>query len=375
MPFTQKPSTETHVLTCTFSCMEDIVSAMVLLTAASPVASSNMDSFRDLIALTADMEDHVRPYAETPFNAFFRMYTSDYEKGDTTARRDVLRLSSVADDNPFSRDTLIMNSRLESGTSTTTFNAAMREENSRKWHRLTSEMDEWIMDESTVTVNCGAYVAIVLGAAILLVSGGLALGFAVGDRIKGVDPFNMTTYAWVLAAFLILVCKSTKVDNWSWRDFLLGRVKCRSVSELQSVTGINDQVIMAKLLHDEKRAVLTTRGPFNSVFTRKSQDGSGFSIDCPITTRTMLLSGLTLLKVVTPQGHALVCLDARRGTNLQVVEHRGLVGKERLVCEDLHPRRQKGKTSQSSCRLSLEKKKMRWKQIQGVYKDLDAVFE
>lgn len=77
-----------------------------------------------------------------------------------------------------------------------------------------------------------------------------------------------------------------------------------------------------------------TRGPYNTVFQCKSDYGSGFSIDQSLTTRTMLLSGLTLLKVVTPLSHALVCLDGRRGTDLKVVEHSDMGGGNHLVCMD-----------------------------------------
>jgi hypothetical protein len=43
-----------------------------------------------------------------------------------------------------------------------------------------------------------------------------------------------------------------------------------------------------------------------------------------------------LLKVVAPRGHALVCLDSRRGTDLKVVAHQDNQAKEQLVCEDVN---------------------------------------
>jgi hypothetical protein len=93
----------------------------------------------------------------------------------------------------------------------------------------------------------------------------------------------------------------------------------------------------------------------------------------------MLLSGLTLLKVLTPQGHALVCLDARRGTDLKVVEHRGLDSKEHLICKNINrprsntPGRSLGGGGQP-LRLPLTKSPLKWKGVQGVYNVLDAVF-
>jgi hypothetical protein len=348
--------------------MEDIITVMVPLAATSPVIVANLNSFRILVTLTGDVDDDVRPYTESKFDAFFRMFTNEFDS--TSRRRDVLRLSQAVQSGLFSRSSLIS----QTGASSPNIE---KERVGNRLRQLTEEMDEWVYDESSVIVNCGLYVWSVIAAATTLVLGGLAIGFSVGDRLTGVDPFSITTYAWLLAAFVVLVCKSIQVENWSWRDFLLCRVKCRSVSELQSVTGINDQLIMAKLLHDERGTILNTRGPYNSVFQRKSEDGSGFSIDRPLNTRTLLLSGLTLMKVMTAQGHALVCLDARRGTDLAVVEHRGLDRKNHLVCENINrPRSHTSKQSRSlqSVRLPLAKSPLRWKKVQGVYNILDAVF-
>lgn len=347
--------------------MEDIVTVMVPLVATSPVIIANLNSFRIMVALTGDVDDDVRPYTESKFDAFFHMFTNEFDT--SSGRRDVLRLPEAVKSGLFSRSRIIA----QTGASSPNIGDELRENRLRQ---LTEEMDQWVYDENSVIVNCELYVWSVIAVATALVLGGLAIGFAVGDRLTGVDPFNITTYAWVLAAFVILISKSIQVENWPWRDFLLRRVKCRSVSELQSVTGINDQLIMAKLLHDERGTILNTRGPYNSVFERKSEDG--FPIDRPLTTRTLLLSGLTLMKVMTPQGHALVCLDARRGTDLAVVEHRGLDGKDHLVCENINrPRSHTSKQSGSlqSVKLPLTKSpQVRWKKVQGVYNILGAVF-
>ncbi|KAF5485649.1 hypothetical protein CGCF413_v013441 [Colletotrichum fructicola] len=82
----------------------------------------------------------------------------------------------------------------------------------------------------------------------ILVVGGITAGLIVGERIPGVDPFNIATFAWVLAAFIILIAKSLSVREWPWRDFLRGQVPCRSVSELHTVTGIDEQRILKYLL-------------------------------------------------------------------------------------------------------------------------------
>ncbi|KAI5836795.1 hypothetical protein DFP73DRAFT_589437 [Morchella snyderi] len=303
--------------------MEDIITVMVPLVATSPVVSANLNGFRTMVSLTGDVDDDVRPYTESKFDAFFRMYTSESDR-----RQDALQLSKAVQSGLFSRSSLISGTdvNLTLSNDQTSASSPDRENTvmESRLRQLIEDMDEWVYDESSVIVNCALYVWSVIAVATTLVLGGLAIGITVNERLKGVDPFSITTYAWILAAFIILISKSYQVESWPWRDFLLCQVKCRSVSELQTVTGIHDQLIMAKILHDERGTILNTRGPYNSVFQRRSEDGSGFSIDRPLTTRTLLLSGLTMLKVVTPQGHALVCLDARRGTDLRVVTHRGI---------------------------------------------------
>jgi len=241
-------------------------------------------------------------------------------------------------------------------------------------------MSTWVIDENSVTVQCGWYVWPIIVAAMILAGGGLAIGLSAGQRIKGVDPTNLATYTWALATFIILICKSVMVNNWTWSDFLHQRVRCLSVSELEAVTKINPQLLIAKLLHDEGGgSVLKIRGPFNSVFMNRSD--SGFSIDQPIEIGTLLLSGLTLLKVVTPRGHALVCLDSRRGTDLKVVEHQGNQAKEHLVCEDINRLQKRAKEGSVShghkhpVKLQLTRTSdLKWKRVRGVYNVMDTIF-
>lgn len=99
-------------------------------------------------------------------------------------------------------------------------------------------------------LQCRLYVSAVMALCCVLVTGGIGLGVTVGDRITGVNPFNITTYCWILAAFVALVAKSVRVRvrEWPWNDFLHGQVRCASVSELSSVTRIREQMIIAYLL-------------------------------------------------------------------------------------------------------------------------------
>ena len=177
--------------------------------------------------------------------------------------------------------------------------------------RLEQTVSTWVIEEKAVRVSCVRYVFWVMLACSILVVGGILTGALLGDRLTGVDPFDIATFAWVLAGFVILVCKSLLVAEWPWRDFLLGRVPCRSVSELHTVTGIDSQEILAYLLVQESSSILITKGPYNRPFTIRSEDG--FAIDIKAEMRTLISSGIIAIKVTTAEGPALVCLDLRPG--------------------------------------------------------------
>ncbi|KAK5658118.1 hypothetical protein OQA88_2674 [Cercophora sp. LCS_1] len=220
-----------------------------------------------------------------------------------------------------------------------------------------------------------------MAAAAVLVGGGLAIGLTLKGKLEAVDPFNITLYAWAVAAFLVLVMRSISVRDWAWADFLHGTARCRSVSELAALTGCHDQLVLAKLLHDEKDSILVTRGPYNSVFARRAEgDADGFSIDVPVRTRTMLLSGLTMVKAETPLGHGLVCLDARRGNGYSVVTHRGVGNKSdnELICQDIDRLGMSDRArNRGAPTVSLPmkwSKQMEWRRVEGVYAELDAAF-
>jgi hypothetical protein len=203
----------------------------------------------------------------------------------------------------------------------------------REMDRSNSEMENWVFEETAVLVSCRIYVWTTMAFATLLAICGVIVGFTVRGRVEAVDPFNITTYCWVLAAFGILVAKSVRVETWPWRDFLHGHVRCRSVTELHSVTHIPVKFILRKLLDAEGTSILDTKGPFNAAFSRRYD--TGFSIDRPLTMWTMLLSGLIMVKVDTDQGPALVCLDVNRGTKYVSVGHHDSMrskNKERAAC-------------------------------------------
>jgi len=58
-----------------------------------------------------------------------------------------------------------------------------------------AKMKEWVIDENSVTVVCKTYTRIMLLLAAFIVCGSLAVPFTVGDRIAGVDPFQLTSFS------------------------------------------------------------------------------------------------------------------------------------------------------------------------------------
>ncbi|ERS96231.1 uncharacterized protein SPSK_01423 [Sporothrix schenckii 1099-18] len=190
----------------------------------------------------------------------------------------------------------------------------------RRQERLAKESSEWVVEERTVRVRCTTYVYSVLAICAVLVVGGLMIGVFLGRAeensiaLQNVDPFGITTYMWVVAGFIMLIAKSIRVNEWPWRDFLLQRVTCHSLSELQAVTGIDAQALLVHLLTTESENVLVAAGPYNKVFARRGAAGEGFKVDIKPEIRTLLAAGLVFVKVSTHhEGTALVCLDLRSG--------------------------------------------------------------
>ncbi|RGP77373.1 hypothetical protein FLONG3_4512 [Fusarium longipes] len=175
--------------------------------------------------------------------------------------------------------------------------------------RVSASARNWAVEEHAISVSCLPYTITIMSGCAILVLGGLMAGLFVGSRIDGVDPFNLTMFAWIIAGFIILVSKSVRVAEWTWRDFLKGRVTCRTVRELATVTKLSEQDIILHLLSSEKEIPLVLRGPYNNVFSNKGAEG--FSVDVKPNVGTLFASGLIVLEVLLESGSALVCLDLR----------------------------------------------------------------
>lgn len=206
----------------------------------------------------------------------------------------------------------------------------------------TPEMSKWVISASSITVNCRKYATIVQVAVVILILGALSLPFTVRDRIPGVDPFQMTLFVWLLCGASLIIAKSRYVSSWPWHDFLRGWVVCRTISDLSDVSGVDPQVILLFLLHNEWSSFLVSDGPYNGMFVRKTAVRSvsetkneekrnetmthqqGFSIDVPVHLITMLTSGFVVLKARNSSGEHLICIDGRKGTwDAAMQERRG----------------------------------------------------
>ncbi|WQF78687.1 hypothetical protein CDEST_03701 [Colletotrichum destructivum] len=184
-----------------------------------------------------------------------------------------------------------------------------------KRERLKDLTGNWKIQESSIVIECPDFVVRVSLFSAALVIGGLACGFLVGERITGVDPFNLSMFSWIIAGFVILIAKSVRVSDWTWRDFLFRQVTCRTVREVADVvSGLDEQDILCFLLSSEIRSTLRTRGPFRGVFCNPPESG-GFSIDVKPNLQTLLAAGVIPIMVQTLEGPALRFLRLVPGHN------------------------------------------------------------
>jgi hypothetical protein len=196
------------------------------------------------------------------------------------------------------------------------------------------EMDSWVISEASIMLRCRFYVATVMSIALLIVCGGMIIPFVVGSKIRGVDPFQIASFSWIVGGFVVALAQSRYVSEWPWHYFIRGEVVCRSVKDIREASGIDSQMIIMNLLHEEQNNILITRGPYNGMFGRKTADpGSGFSIDVPVQLSTMLASGFIVLKVVNELGEHLICEDVRKGAKARSIS--GDEGEEYISYMDI----------------------------------------
>ncbi|KAK4508798.1 hypothetical protein PRZ48_002537 [Zasmidium cellare] len=183
----------------------------------------------------------------------------------------------------------------------------------------------WRFDEKAVIVPCRTYVRTCIALSIAIVCGGLAIPFTSRVRLRGVDPFNIASFCWIAVIFFLFLAQSRYVPQWAWHDFLHARVVCRNVTELADVSGLDPQIVLYKLLITEKSTNLHSRGPYNSMFSRVSDDG--FSINVPCTTSTLYASGFVLFLGVGKADRHVQVNDARPISEYFTASHRNLMKK------------------------------------------------
>jgi len=325
--------------------MGDLTSALVPLFCTQPMQLDNLAWAMEIVTRVSSVTQTLNYNAlrGRKFTVFASLRTDVYE-------RDVRPTLESSDARPLSRSLIVQN-RLHTydqreGRDTkvwdslpTTEKDNLISESEKKLRRLEDQFRQWTIEEKAIVVQKARYVIILMAVCSILVVGGIMVGVFLGTRLTGVDPFNITVFLWVLAGFLLLVAKSVLVSDWPWRDFLRLRVPCRSITELQGVTGADAQEILEYLLSMELYTILLTKGPYNKPFVRKSEDGGdGFSIDVKIQLRTLLASGVIMVKVAGRQGPGLICLDLRRGApGRDRVCHSDTIGEDEyaLGCFDL----------------------------------------
>ncbi|KAK3361018.1 hypothetical protein B0T24DRAFT_692654 [Lasiosphaeria ovina] len=353
------------------STMGDLISVMVPLLCTQPMQLLNLVWAMEIVTgVTSVM--HTIDYNTLPgprFTAFASLRTNVYENV-------VWPKLEGSDARPLSRS-LVAQNRLHTYdqreiTDTKVWDGLpiskrhdITGESERKLGELEEKFRRWTIEEKAIVVRKPRFVILLMLGCAVLVIGGIMVGVFLGQRLTGVDPFNITVYAWVLAGFTILVGKSLLVSEWPWREFLRARVPCRSITELQAVTGAEPQEVLEYLLSMEIYTILITKGPYNRPFARRSNDGSdGFSIDVKIELRTLLASGILVIKVAGRKGVGLVCMDLRRGTPGRAkISHSDEITEDEIVlgCFDLQ------EVFDEDQDIPLLRVQTSWRRIVGIY--------
>jgi hypothetical protein len=233
----------------------------------------------------------------------------------------------------------------------------------------TPEINSWVKSEDSVMVHCRTYSSVALAIALLIVFGSISIPFLIQERMKGVDPFQWVTFAWLFAGAFLVGAKSRFDENWPWHDFLKGQILCQGVKQLEKVSGVDSQTILLYFLKNESKYPFSFRGPYKSIFYNCSST-FGFNIDVRIKHSTMLAAGFMLLKV-TKEGK-----EDREYLLFEDIRDSSFKGEEeRLVCE-LPRKIHKTKTSwggyRSGGKLKFQKQKFSYKRALGQYaKEID----
>ncbi|PVH68760.1 hypothetical protein DL98DRAFT_662021 [Cadophora sp. DSE1049] len=327
---------------------DDMVSILPLLSLSNPYITRKMIDIITLITITSEEEDPILQFEQKHFQAKFVITTADYigrqqrvdERNGSFTDPEVVPVSGnilskrIRAGTKLGLDLPNDNPEVLKNTANTTRSIADLKA-TKQYQRDEKLMRDWIFTTSSVTVKCRGYVAAVLAVCSIILGGGIAIPYCVKERITGVDPFQLTTFAWLVVGVTLIIAKGRYVTEWPWHDFLHGRVVCKSISDLADVTGIDAQMILNKLLYNEIETFIVTKGPYNGMFLRRLEvpETEGFSIDVPTLLSTLLASGFIVLKVLSLHGEHLIVLDVRKGTGLDYAVHEGM--NTEYTCVDL----------------------------------------
>ncbi|KAH8900335.1 hypothetical protein GQ53DRAFT_862337 [Thozetella sp. PMI_491] len=325
--------------------MSDLITAFIPYLMVCGPFSNALDTLTQRVMSIADPGDPVLMCAETRFLASFVVRASEYE---------LFKAKFFGLDNDV---------------------ASLARENEPIKAGL-DMMASWTLDSDSIIIPSRLYCWGTMAFCSLLVVGGLAIGLTVKNRIEGVDPSNISVFCWTLAAFVILVMKALRVENWPWRDFFRGRVRCRSVSEVIAVTGINGQVFLSILLRLEPQIIMRKAGPFRGIFRRKESEGvgGGFSVDLPLTTDSMTRAGCFFIQVQSSIGPALVAIAATHGQPYRSVEPQSsLAHKVGIKCQNLQEPSAWGSGGETKNLYVLITNELKWSRVVGIFTK-DAYF-
>jgi hypothetical protein len=319
----------------TWTTMRDVIGCLVPYSMLCGYVPSGIAGFARAAIDISDPTNPAKFFPQKPCLTAARLRTSQYEekRGSSGARTNPNppRFQNVYD-TPMAVEGALAGIECDTPDAQAEALRQRFRDTRKKYEKAVAEVQKWAFNDGTVTITSLWYSYIVLAIVGILVCGGVGF-IAVQDRIGGVDPSNLTVLVWTAAGVLMIYFKSRRVENWPWRDFLQGRVVCRSVSELHAVSKIDEQVLLAVLMRFEVQVILNKCGPYRGLFDRK--DGGGFSIDVPPLNETARHGGHIFIGVDTAQGPALVDLEAYSRAPLTTVELRdSRKTGETYICRD-----------------------------------------
>ncbi|KAI1360473.1 hypothetical protein F5Y08DRAFT_317323 [Xylaria arbuscula] len=315
--------------------VDEVFSIAIPLSLSTAWAARSLAQLVSSSGIGTDEEDPILQFRQPPrhFEAHFTVTTADWKEKERRIAQQEYKDNDIT---TLPQNPIRFGVRAGTTNFATTYNTNPSSNEKTRgviqdYLRDKDEMSKWIISEDSIKVECRKYVILVLCFVGLIVSGGIVTPFLVGNKLAGVDPFQITIFIWVIAGVIILVAKGRYVSDWPWHEFIHGHVVCRTLRETCEASGISSQAILMYLLLNEWNTILRTRGPYNGMFSRRTQDGEGFPINEPSHISTMMSSGFVILKVLNVFGEHLVCLDARRGTDFVTL----FEVSPRLVCERL----------------------------------------